>query len=274
MKKAEFIKSQDPCSFDAEWEDFIHANHIGTNANYNPYLDISRIFNCRAGKSNEEEIKDEREPMNGYGVGDSDDHLVLNNAPDYANEEEEQYKEGRCKLLNNPREILPTCKIKRFEVMKYSIGPTKEFVAIKECGHDDWMRTDEDACHAYQDIFTKIDERCPHPSMNHVHMFMKLHYWTLTVVVSQTSEFVTGASSLILSSSRLVPSCFAIFDLKPLSLSFDFVFTPEIFNSLSFRLDRLCRLAILCLDQHAHTLHLLESSLIISPESWLLRSYL
>ncbi|GKA05296.1 hypothetical protein Tco_0684416 [Tanacetum coccineum] len=63
---------------------------------------------------------------------------------------------------------------------------------------------------------------------------------------------------------RLVPSCFVIFDLEPLSLSFDFVFTSEIFKSLSFSLDRLCHLAILCLDQHAHTLHHLESLLTIS----------
>ncbi|GKA55523.1 hypothetical protein Tco_0754595, partial [Tanacetum coccineum] len=63
---------------------------------------------------------------------------------------------------------------------------------------------------------------------------------------------------------RLVPSCFAIFDLEPLSLSFDFVFTSEISKSLSFSLDRLCLLAILCLDQHAHTLYHLESLLTIS----------
>ncbi|GKE31168.1 hypothetical protein Tco_1450490 [Tanacetum coccineum] len=63
---------------------------------------------------------------------------------------------------------------------------------------------------------------------------------------------------------RLVPSCFAIFDLEPLSLSFDFVFTSEIFKSLSFSLAHLCRLVILYLDQHAHTLHHLESLLIIS----------
>ncbi|GJW87279.1 putative ribonuclease H-like domain-containing protein [Tanacetum coccineum] len=63
---------------------------------------------------------------------------------------------------------------------------------------------------------------------------------------------------------RLVPSCFAIFDLEPLSSSFDFVFVFEIFKSLSFRLDHLCHLAILCLDQHAHTLHHLESLLTIS----------
>ncbi|GJR76104.1 hypothetical protein Tco_0088469 [Tanacetum coccineum] len=62
----------------------------------------------------------------------------------------------------------------------------------------------------------------------------------------------------------LVPSCFAIFDLEPLSLSFNFVFAFEIFKSLSFRLDHICHLAILCLDQHAHTLHHLESLLTIS----------
>ncbi|GKE01649.1 hypothetical protein Tco_1389632, partial [Tanacetum coccineum] len=62
----------------------------------------------------------------------------------------------------------------------------------------------------------------------------------------------------------LVPSCFAIFDLEPLTLSLDFVLMYEIFKSLSFRLDRLCHLAILCLDQHAHTLHHLESLLTIS----------
>ncbi|GJV46106.1 hypothetical protein Tco_1430642 [Tanacetum coccineum] len=63
---------------------------------------------------------------------------------------------------------------------------------------------------------------------------------------------------------RLVPSCFVIFDLEPLSLSFDFVFASEIFKYLSFRLDRLCHLVILCLDQHAHTLLHLESLLTIS----------
>nr|GEX37886.1 hypothetical protein [Tanacetum cinerariifolium] len=52
--------------------------------------------------------------------------------------------------------------------------------------------------------------------------------------------------------------------LGPLSLSFNFVFMFEIFKSLSFSRDRLCHLAILCLDQHAHTLHHLESLLTIS----------
>ncbi|GJU79859.1 hypothetical protein Tco_1282224 [Tanacetum coccineum] len=62
----------------------------------------------------------------------------------------------------------------------------------------------------------------------------------------------------------LVLLCYVIYDLELLSLSFDFVFSSEIFKSLSFCLDRLCHLAILCLDQHDHTLHHLESLLTIS----------
>ncbi|GJR82081.1 hypothetical protein Tco_0152866 [Tanacetum coccineum] len=81
--------------------------------------------------------------------------------------------------------------------------------------------------------------------------------------VKDETCLVAHASSEV-SNVRLVPSCFVIYDLELLSLSFDFVFSSEIFKSLSFHLDRLCRLAILCLDQHAHTLHHLESLLTIS----------
>nr|GEV15605.1 integrase, catalytic region, zinc finger, CCHC-type, peptidase aspartic, catalytic [Tanacetum cinerariifolium] len=49
-----------------------------------------------------------------------------------------------------------------------------------------------------------------------------------------------------------------------LSLSFDFVYSSEIFKSLSFCLNRPCHLAILCSDHHAYTLHHLESLLTIS----------
>ncbi|GJY84269.1 retrovirus-related pol polyprotein from transposon TNT 1-94 [Tanacetum coccineum] len=68
------------------------------------------------------------------------------------------------------------------------------------------------------------------------------------------SGFTTSACSFMLCD----------LDLEPLSLYLDFIFTSEIFKSLSFSLDRLCHLAILCHDQHTHTLHLLEISLIIS----------
>ncbi|GJY50377.1 hypothetical protein Tco_0441224 [Tanacetum coccineum] len=63
---------------------------------------------------------------------------------------------------------------------------------------------------------------------------------------------------------RLVPLRFVIFDLEPLSLSLDFIFSSEIFKSFPVCLDHLCHLAILCLDQHAHILHHLKSLLTIS----------
>ncbi|GKC78940.1 reverse transcriptase domain-containing protein, partial [Tanacetum coccineum] len=78
-----------------------------------------------------------------------------------------------------------------------------------------------------------------------------------------------------LSCCRLVPSCFVIFDLEPSSLSFDFVFMSDIFKSFSFSLDCFCHLAILCLDQHAHTSHLFESLLTISLDRLdILKEYL
>ncbi|GKD86474.1 hypothetical protein Tco_1357628 [Tanacetum coccineum] len=67
-----------------------------------------------------------------------------------------------------------------------------------------------------------------------------------------------------MSKDSLVPSCFVIYDLELFSLSFDFVFSSEIFKSLSIRLDRLFHLTILCLIQYAHTLYHLESLLTIS----------
>ncbi|GJW26373.1 hypothetical protein Tco_0040184 [Tanacetum coccineum] len=67
--------------------------------------------------------------------------------------------------------------------------------------------------------------------------------------------------------SMLVPSRFVIFDLEPLSLSFDFVFCSEIFKYFLLCLFCLCHLAILGLDQHAHTLHHHESLITISLDN-------
>ncbi|GJW32109.1 hypothetical protein Tco_0052141 [Tanacetum coccineum] len=85
-----------------------------------------------------------------------------------------------------------------------------------------------------------------------------------TLVNEEESTGFTSIRRIHQEDTALVPSCCVIFDLKPLSLSFNFIFMSEIFKSLSFCLDHLCRLAILCLDQHAHTLHHLESLITIS----------
>ncbi|GJS77685.1 hypothetical protein Tco_0727566, partial [Tanacetum coccineum] len=63
----------------------------------------------------------------------------------------------------------------------------------------------------------------------------------------------------------LVPSCCVIFDLEP--FLFDFDFNSEIFKSFPCLSCCLCHLVILCLDQHAHTMHHLESLLTISLDN-------
>ncbi|GJW01253.1 hypothetical protein Tco_1556504 [Tanacetum coccineum] len=69
-------------------------------------------------------------------------------------------KEGQCDLFDDPAQELPVCKIRRFEMIKYSFGQEEEYVAIKEYEYDDSTRTNQDACHAYQEIFRNMNEGC------------------------------------------------------------------------------------------------------------------
>ncbi|GJR88302.1 hypothetical protein Tco_0212313 [Tanacetum coccineum] len=57
------------------------------NANYNPYLDVSRTFNNHAGKNDEETIREERKPNDDHG--NFDNNLVRDNVHYHASEEEE-----------------------------------------------------------------------------------------------------------------------------------------------------------------------------------------
>ncbi|GKD69021.1 hypothetical protein Tco_1323111 [Tanacetum coccineum] len=50
------------------------------------------------------------------------------------------------------------CKIRRFEMIKYSFSEDEEYVAIKEHEYDDLTSTNEDSCHTYQEIFHRMDE--------------------------------------------------------------------------------------------------------------------
>ncbi|GKD80785.1 hypothetical protein Tco_1347624 [Tanacetum coccineum] len=51
----------------------------------------------------------------------------------------------------------PVCNIRSFEMIKYSFGQDKEYVAIKEDEYEDLARTSEDSCRAYQEIFRMMD---------------------------------------------------------------------------------------------------------------------
>nr|GEU77848.1 integrase, catalytic region, zinc finger, CCHC-type, peptidase aspartic, catalytic [Tanacetum cinerariifolium] len=89
------------CLPNDEWEDFKRVNHIGAyaNSNYNPYLDVSRIFNDHAGTNNhceiDEEWFDEHELIgdDDDDIGDFEDYLNQRDHPYYVNKEEERSKE-------------------------------------------------------------------------------------------------------------------------------------------------------------------------------------
>ncbi|GJW37789.1 hypothetical protein Tco_0060709 [Tanacetum coccineum] len=61
-------------------------------------------------------------------------------------EKEEQHKEGQCDLLDDPAQKPSVCKIRRFEMIKYSFGQEEEYIVVKEYGYDDLTRTNKDAC--------------------------------------------------------------------------------------------------------------------------------
>ncbi|GKA59846.1 hypothetical protein Tco_0759159 [Tanacetum coccineum] len=130
------------------------------DSNYNPYLDISRLFNDHTTKE-EDEIVQNKIELNydeDDNMGHLGDHLVRKNEPFIIHKKEEGLDEQRCKLIGAPFTRPLACKTERFEVVKYLFGPSEKYIAIKDCGYYDWTITEENACHAYQENFHKMDE--------------------------------------------------------------------------------------------------------------------
>ncbi|GJS49977.1 hypothetical protein Tco_0600098, partial [Tanacetum coccineum] len=100
--------------------------------------------------------KDDESHNEGWRRWDGYENTIHNHEE---REIEEQYEnEERCELFNNPHHETPVCKIRRFEMIKYSFGQDEEYVAIKECEYEDLTITNEDACRAYQEIFRSMDK--------------------------------------------------------------------------------------------------------------------
>ncbi|GKB36009.1 hypothetical protein Tco_0880951 [Tanacetum coccineum] len=89
-------------------------------------------------------------------IMDLNDYLIRQDASYYV-DEEERFKEKR-KLLRMPYEKPPTFKSEKIEVIKYSLGPKEEYVAIKEYEYDIWLQTEENVSRIYEEIFRKKDE--------------------------------------------------------------------------------------------------------------------
>ncbi|GKC69097.1 hypothetical protein Tco_1114980 [Tanacetum coccineum] len=106
--------------------------------------------------NDEKDILEERERNNDHGIGNLDNELVLDNASYHDNNEE--YKENRCEFLRNPCQEPLVCKIRRFEIIKYSFRSAEKYLAINECEYAGFTRTKDDACHAYQEILRIMDK--------------------------------------------------------------------------------------------------------------------
>ncbi|GKD81205.1 hypothetical protein Tco_1348044 [Tanacetum coccineum] len=87
-----------------------------------------------------------------------DDYLIPKDTHCYVDEEEEGFKERKRKLLGIMYKKPPTFKSEKLEVIKYSFGPAKEYVAIREYEYDIWVRSEENVSHIYQEIFHKKDK--------------------------------------------------------------------------------------------------------------------
>ncbi|GKA64619.1 hypothetical protein Tco_0764326 [Tanacetum coccineum] len=120
------------CSPFSNWRNHINRAYANTNidANYNPYLDVSRTFNNHERWNDEKDILEEMEPNDNLGIGNLDNDLVRDNTSYHANNDE--YEENRCELLGNPRQEPSVCEIRRSGIIKYSFGPAEKYLAIKE----------------------------------------------------------------------------------------------------------------------------------------------
>ncbi|GJS17109.1 hypothetical protein Tco_0411581 [Tanacetum coccineum] len=113
------VNAHENASF-ARWENHGQGPYANakTEKDYDPYLDINRIFGRNYESNNSGNIQDNMKEHHDQSI----------------------------------------CKIRRFDMMKYSFDADDEYVAIKEREHSDHSRTNVDACQAYRELFRIMDE--------------------------------------------------------------------------------------------------------------------
>ncbi|GJT04196.1 hypothetical protein Tco_0838658 [Tanacetum coccineum] len=73
----------------------------------------------------------------------------------FLDKEEHEDKDKHGLFDNQKRTVY---NIRRFEMIKYSLGENEEYVSIKEHEYDDLTSTNEDVCRTYQEMFHRMDE--------------------------------------------------------------------------------------------------------------------
>nr|GEY42075.1 hypothetical protein [Tanacetum cinerariifolium] len=138
------ILMDDIVSSDDEREESSNTNHSNNNADsfFKPYLDAHKENSiCTIKKGHDEH----RLKAHDCNVDKSNDISVCNNAPHLFNEEVERLNEG-------------VRKSKIFEVIRYSLGPSEEYISISTCDYDAWKITEGIMSSVYHEIFCKKDQ--------------------------------------------------------------------------------------------------------------------
>ncbi|GJZ66943.1 hypothetical protein Tco_0630183 [Tanacetum coccineum] len=109
-----------------EWKETGYEKPHNTNDNsiLEPYLD-----------AHNKNARNERNPMKCNG-----DTSELEKAPHPNNMNDAQ-----------PNERI--CKTEKFKVIKYSLGPNEEYIAINNYGYNTWKRSKDSLFHIYREIF-------------------------------------------------------------------------------------------------------------------------
>ncbi|GKD99026.1 hypothetical protein Tco_1382923, partial [Tanacetum coccineum] len=138
------VLNDDIISSDDEREESGNTNHPNNNADkiFKPYLDAHEENNIWTIKKGGDKYRPKAHEFN---VDKSDDISVCNNALYLFNEENERLNEG-------------VCKSKKFEVIRYSLGPREEYIAISTCECDTWKRTEGIVSSVYHEIFRKKNQ--------------------------------------------------------------------------------------------------------------------
>nr|GEU55573.1 hypothetical protein [Tanacetum cinerariifolium] len=124
----------DIVSSDEEWEESDYGNppNITTDSSFKPYLN--------AQENDDIEKEDERSRKKRKG-----NNNILNKTPKSDNK-------------NNEQPSKKDYKSDKFEAIKYSLGPNKEYIVISSCEYNAWERNEDSVSHIYQDIFWKTDK--------------------------------------------------------------------------------------------------------------------
>ncbi|GJX58629.1 hypothetical protein Tco_1322779 [Tanacetum coccineum] len=119
----------DIVSSNEEWEesDYGKPPNTTTDSFFKPYLN--------AQEKDDTEKEDKRSQKKRKG-----NNNILNKVPKFDNH-------------NNEQPSKRVCKAEKFEAIKYSLGPNKEYIAIRSCVYNAWERNKDNVSHIYQDIF-------------------------------------------------------------------------------------------------------------------------